>query len=108
MGQRSRPRDLYDIVNLFRRGELLPHWQLIRNVYEEKCISKGVRVFGLEDLESSPHRDQLVSEWSNMLAHQLPVLPRFEDFYDELPLLFDWLSGRFQPADVGTGIRFRL
>lgn len=100
MGQRSRPRDLYDIVNLFRRGELLPHWQLIRNVYEEKCISKGVRVFGLEDLESSPHRDQLESEWSNMLAHQLPVLPRFEDFYDELPRLFDWLSGRFQPADL--------
>ena len=100
MGQRSRPRDLYDIINLFRRGELLPHWRLIRNVYEEKCVSKGVKVFGLEDLESSSYRDQLESEWSNMLAHQLPVLPRFEDFHDELPRLFDWLSGRFQPADL--------
>ncbi|WP_237763215.1 WYL domain-containing protein [Thiobacillus denitrificans] len=26
-----------------------------------------------------------------MLAHQLPVLPPFDQFWDELPLVFDWL-----------------
>lgn len=45
MGERSRPRDLYDIVNLFRRRDFLPHAELIRSVYADKCASKGVAVF---------------------------------------------------------------
>ena len=93
MGQRSRPRDLYDIVNLFRRGEFLPHWELIGSVYREKCVSKGVEVIDFASLENSPFRAELESEWSNMLAHQLPALPPFQAFWEELPRLFDWLKG---------------
>ena len=100
MGQRSRPRDLYDIVNLFRRGDFLPHWGLVNEVYEQKCLSKGLGVFGFEDLESSPYREELEREWSNMLAHQLPALPHFEEFWKELPGLFDWLAGKHQPVDL--------
>ena len=100
MGQRSRPRDLYDIVNLFRRGDFLPHWELVSEVYQQKCHSKGLGVFGFEDLESSPFREELEREWSNMLAHQLPALPHFEEFWNELPRLFDWLAGKHQLVDL--------
>ena len=100
MGERSRPRDLYDIVNLFRRKEFLPHAELIRSVYTEKCTTKGVEVFTFASLEASRFRDELESEWANMLAHQLPALPPFADFWEELPRLFDWLEGKAAPAEL--------
>ena len=100
MGQRSRPRDLYDIVNLFRRGDFLPHWELVNSVYTEKCHSKGLDVFNLDDLTTSPFREELESEWSNMLAHQLPALPPFEEFWNELPRLFGWLTGQDEAPEL--------
>ena len=99
MGQRSRPRDLYDIVNLFRRGDFLPHWDLIGSVYREKCLSKDLDVYDFGSLENSPFREELESEWSNMLAHQLPALPPFQEFWEQLPRLFDWLTKGIQPED---------
>lgn len=92
MGQRSRPRDLYDIVNLFRRGDFLPHWELINSLYRAKCRSKDLEVYDFSSLERSPFRTELESEWSNMLAHQLPALPPFQEFWDQLPKLFAWLN----------------
>lgn len=100
MGERSRPRDLYDIVNLFRRKEFRPHAELIRSVYVQKCETKGVEVFTLDFLENSPYRVELETEWANMLGHQLPVLPPFENFWQELPRLFAWLDGKLAPEEL--------
>ncbi|MBI4311651.1 MAG: nucleotidyl transferase AbiEii/AbiGii toxin family protein [Chloroflexi bacterium] len=102
MGERSRPRDLYDIVNLFRRRAFLPHAGLIRSVYVEKCRSKGVPVFTLAALEASPYRAELETEWANMLGHQLPALPPFEQFWQELPYLFSWLDGAPLPEALSS------
>lgn len=33
-----------------------------------------------------------------MLAHQLPVLPPFLQFWEELPAVFDWLHGKAEKA----------
>ena len=38
-------------------------------------------------------RAELEAEWGNMLAHQLPMLPPFISFWEELPNLFEWLEG---------------
>jgi hypothetical protein len=38
-----------------------------------------------------PHRLALAGMWSDMLAHQLPVLPPLNDFWDALPEIFDWM-----------------
>lgn len=35
----------------------------------------------------------LESEWSNMLSHQVPMLPPKEQFWQELPNRFAWLHG---------------
>ena len=93
MGERGRPRDLYDIINLFRRRELLAPGASIRVTLEKKCVSKGVPIPTLASIESSPRRAELNSEWENMLGHQLPALPPLADFLAELPALFDWLAG---------------
>lgn len=102
MGERSRPRDLYDIVNLFRRRIFLDHSDLIYSVYEEKCRAKGVDVFTFKMLQESPYRMELESEWENMLAHQLPTLPSFAAFWEELSNLFEWLEGVSQPDTLDS------
>lgn len=45
------------------------------------------------DISSSPLRAELESEWASMLGHQLPVLPPFEQFWEEAEVLFQWLEG---------------
>nr|MBA3845069.1 nucleotidyl transferase AbiEii/AbiGii toxin family protein [Planctomycetota bacterium] len=93
MGERSRPRDLYDIVNLFRRDDLQAVPALIRDALQEKCRTKGVPVPTLASVMGSDFFSELKADWANMLAHQLPALPPFQDFIDELPNLFAWLEG---------------
>ncbi len=93
MGERSRPRDLYDIVNLFRRPDFRDQAGLILAVLTDKCQSKGVPIPTYKAIETSPAREELVSEWANMLGHQLPALPPLESFWDELKHLFTWLEG---------------
>ena len=40
MGERCRPRDLYDIINLYRRPEFRSHAQLIRTVIQRNVNQK--------------------------------------------------------------------
>lgn len=97
MGERSRPRDLYDIIYLFRLPDFRAHGALVREVLVKKCSTKGIGLVTLETITESPFREELEREWESMLGHQLPALPGFQQFWDELPSLFEWLSG----AEVG-------
>jgi len=102
MGERCRPRDLYDIVLLFRRRDLQSEPQLIKLILKEKCNSKGIPVPTLESIQNSSNKAELVSEWGNMLGHQLQVLPPFDDFWNELPNIFDWLNGVSAPPKFAS------
>lgn len=93
LAERERPRDLYDVINLHRHEELRPNRELIFETLEEKCSFKGIPVPTFQQLSDNPFRAELEAEWGNMLAHQLPVLPAFLDFWQELPAVFDWLHG---------------
>jgi len=100
MGERCRPRDLYDIINLFHRRDFRPHAELIRTVFTQKCKVKGVEIFTFNSIEASPYRTEIETEWANMLGHQLPVLPPFAEFWRELPNLFSWLNGQLTPEEL--------
>jgi len=93
MGERSRPRDLYDIVNLYRRDDLRLRRDEIHAILVEKCAHKGIEVPTLAAIEASGRVPELESEWDNMLGHQLPVPPPLEQFWAELEGLFAWLEG---------------
>ena len=93
MAQRSRPRDLYDIVNLFRRNDLRLFPEQIRAALAEKCAVKSIAVPTAADFMDSPLIAELESDWANMLGHQLPALPPVASFLEELPTLFGWLEG---------------
>lgn len=93
MGERARPRDLYDVVNLFRRREFRQHAALVSEVLAQKCAAKGVPIPSEQGIRDSPMFGELQTEWANMLAHQLQALPGFDQFWGEMPRLFAWLSG---------------
>lgn len=95
LAERTRPRDLFDVINLFRNADARPHASVMLDVLRQKCEFKGITVPVLADLER--HRGELQSLWENMLAHQLPTLPPYESFWAELPGFFDWLAGGAAP-----------
>lgn len=111
MGERGRPRDLYDVVNLFRRDDLRGDPDELRVVLADKCRTKGIEIPTFATLAAGSTRVELEAEWENMLAHQLPALPPFPSFWSDLEALFDWLSARAMPprlegfpmASVGGG-----
>ena len=93
MGERSRPRDLYDIVNLFRRPDFRRHPALVLDILGQKCQAKGIPVPSAESIQASPMFEELKSEWGNMLVHQLRALPDFDHFWADVPHIFAWLNG---------------
>jgi predicted nucleotidyltransferase component of viral defense system/DNA-directed RNA polymerase subunit RPC12/RpoP len=95
LGERGRPRDLYDVVNLFRNGQFRDAAAAILSVLRQKCSYKSTAVPSPELL--APHREELAADWSAMLQHQLPQLPPFQAFWDELPAIFRWLTEAVSP-----------
>jgi predicted nucleotidyltransferase component of viral defense system len=95
LAERTRPRDLYDVINLFRNADARPSPSVMLDVLRQKCEFKGIAVPVLADLEA--HRAELQSLWQSMLAHQLPSLPPYDSFWNELPAFFEWLAGGVEP-----------
>lgn len=104
LAERMRPRDLYDVINLFRNVDARPSAAVLFDVLRQKCEFKGIGVPRLTDLDA--HRRDLEGAWNTMLAHQLPALPPVEAFWEALPVFFNWLEGAAVPAQpapyVGT------
>jgi predicted nucleotidyltransferase component of viral defense system len=89
LGERTRPRDLYDVVNLYRHADGRPVSGVLRDVLKQKCDYKSI---GLPTFEAlAPHRTDLEAKWDAMLGHQLPVLPPAADFWDALLEIFRWM-----------------
>jgi len=91
LAERTRPRDLYDVVNLYRNGEARPEPRRFVEVLRAKCEFKGIGIPRRGDLE--PHRADLEAGWIHMLEHQLPALLPVSTFWDALPEIFAWLEG---------------
>ena len=93
LAQRLRPRDLYDVIHLYRRMDLNPNRDLVFSTLESKCKLRGIDVPTMEALETHDNRAFLESEWETQLKHQIPILPDFHSFLSELPLVLSWIRG---------------
>ena len=91
LGERGRPRDLYDVINLYRNDHL-PAFAVIRDVLKQKCDHKDISIPVLRDMDE--YQEDLHRNWEPMLAHQLPALPDLEAYWQSLSNFFDWLEGR--------------
>jgi predicted nucleotidyltransferase component of viral defense system len=95
LAERTRPRDLYDVINLYRNTDARPTPSVLLDVLRQKCDFRDIPVPKAADLD--PFRDDLVAGWEHMLRHQLPALPPVESFWDVLPEFFVWLESGIAP-----------
>ena len=93
LAERTRPRDLYDVVFILENRPEALDLNRARGLFAEKC---GVKSFptptsvSLDGLIRSS--GELASEWANMLAHQLPELPPLDSFLTRIGGMFAWLD----------------
>ena len=102
LAERERPRDLYDVVHLYRHDEIRPDRGVVLKTLQEKCAFKGIPVPTIESLLREDAKIKLAAEWEDMLAHQLPVLPDLEQFWNEIPNVFRWLHGEVERPSLGS------
>ena len=104
MYERTRPRDLYDVVYLLenRAEELNPG--RLHEIFHAKCRNKALARASVALLLQIINRDEeLKAEWANMLAHQLPQLPPIEDLLARLPRLLPWVDVPAPVVEVPLG-----
>ena len=93
LGERTRPRDLYDVITLFRQADKFSgDHRAILDILEKKCAFKNIESITLDSLEK--HHVACKTSWVEQLAHQVIVLPPFTSFWDELPEFFTWLYSK--------------
>ncbi|MFQ5681913.1 MAG: nucleotidyl transferase AbiEii/AbiGii toxin family protein [Candidatus Binatia bacterium] len=108
--ERLRPRDLYDVVHLYRHETFRPERQTMIDTLSKKCKFTGISLPTIEEFTEHQGRKELEAEWENMLRRQLPALPPFDQFWSELPAVFQWLYGVAERIErpaiptMGTGI----
>ncbi len=92
LGERARPRDLYDVISLYRKIEARPEPTKLLELVNRKCAHHSLPVPTLDVLVN--HREDLEGSWQPMLGHQLQALPPLEPFWSNLTEFFDWLQSR--------------
>lgn len=90
LGERARPRDLYDVISLYRKIEARPEPTQLLEFVKRKCAHHALPVPTLDTLEN--HREDLVGSWQPMLGHQLQALPPIEPFWSTLTEFFGWIQ----------------
>ena len=96
--ERTRPRDLYDVVYLLENRPDAFNFGRAHDLFRQKCMGRGLGVPSCATLvRIVEDADELRTEWANMLAHQLPGLPDLDDLRPRLPGLLAWID---QPAAV--------
>lgn len=105
LAERTRPRDLYDVVFLLENRLEALSLDRSLELFREKC---GVKRFTQPDssglLAQIRGAGELRSEWANMLAHQLPQLPPLDPILERLDGILAWLDSpeSVPPAILGS------
>lgn len=90
--ERSLPRDLYDVVEIYRRKDLLPSSVEVKKILIKKCEFKGVRLPDKELMKDTEKITEIRNAWNNMLKHQLKDLPAMDIYLKEYDQIVDWLG----------------
>lgn len=91
--ERSRPRDLYDVVYILENRAEALNLSHTRDLFDGKCCGKGLSTpSATQLLKIVQNEPELRSEWGNMLAHQLPQLPPLDSLLARLPDLLQWID----------------
>lgn len=82
--ERTRPRDLYDVVEIFKRSPKIDQAKL-KKALREKCHYKNIPSLDLNQLKLEPCE----IGWKDQLSHQLQELPSFEEYYEKFKIIHE-------------------
>ena len=89
--ERARPRDLYDIIHLYDKRNLLRNETDYMHLLRQKFARKNVSFKYLWEFYDHPKYQELLNEWTNMLAHQLANLDQIEEYLKKLHIVQEWI-----------------
>lgn len=92
LAERARPRDLYDVVSLFKYQLDVVDKKVFMSTLEQKCAFKNINCPTLDSILSHIKFNELHREWDNMLKHQVSNLEDIEIYLYELERFFAWLK----------------
>ncbi len=91
--ERTRPRDLYDVVYILLNKDNDINYSLLREIFIKKCESKSIQVPSSKELLDLINSSaELKADWDAMLSHQLPGLPTVEDYLSRIASLLRWID----------------
>jgi len=90
--ERARPRDLYDVINLFeRKDEYGVDVAVLKEITQAKLSYRRLlAITGGICLTEIQEKD-LIQEWENMLAHQIGHLDHVHAYLNKLPKVLMWI-----------------
>jgi predicted nucleotidyltransferase component of viral defense system len=107
--QRTRPRDLYDVVYLLENCINAIDLAEAQRIFGAKCESKGLPIPSSDELLLLVQQnEELRADWANMLAHQLPNLPEIDGTVARFASLIGWIDKpEFVSAEASLGAAVR-
>lgn len=93
LAQRLRPRDLYDVINLYVDTRWAPDKNKVFDALKKKCEYKGIDLPTMDVLNALPAKQELINGWEEMLAYQLSNLAPYDNYWEKLPAVFEWIYG---------------
>jgi predicted nucleotidyltransferase component of viral defense system len=91
--ERTRPRDLYDVVQLVENYSDAVDFASARAIFRTKCTAKGIATPSGEALVAQVRGStELEADWKTMLAHQLPALPPLEGIRSRMAASLAWVD----------------
>ncbi|MBM3611310.1 MAG: nucleotidyl transferase AbiEii/AbiGii toxin family protein [Alphaproteobacteria bacterium] len=81
--ERTRPRDLYDVVEIVKRSPNIDQDKL-KKALKEKCRYKNITSLDLRYLKL----ESCEAGWKDQLSHQLQELPAFKKYLEEFNELY--------------------
>jgi predicted nucleotidyltransferase component of viral defense system len=97
--ERTRPRDLYDVVQLVENYSDAVDFVSARAIFRAKCTSKGIATPTGEALVAQVRGStELEADWKTMLAHQLPALPPLDGIRSRMAASLAWVD---EPVPLG-------
>jgi predicted nucleotidyltransferase component of viral defense system len=100
--ERTRPRDLYDVVQLVENYSDAVDFVSARTIFRTKCAAKGIDAPSGEILMTQVREStELEADWDTMLAHQLPALPPLDGIRSRMSASLTWVD---EPAAPATAV----
>jgi len=101
--ERTRPRDLYDVVYILDNLQEPLNAGLVRDTFAKKCRTKQFEPPTADTIvDRVSASEELRVDWDEMLSHQLPYIAPLDGAIERLPRALRWLGENRSAQITGT------